>query len=475
MGLLTVLNHIKSRIVLSASWVIFCLPRTIAQNPPRLLLSEAVEEGLHGYQNILAKQNIVRSSQALLRNTKNEFLPNVVVGLQQDYGTVNGQFGPLTPYGASGLSSSGPTFAGQSWNAAFGATYLVNTNWEVFTFGRLASKLKLSEQRLSKDSADLIQEEFIQGVKISSAYLNLLIAQRLIKNAESNLNRAAGLQQVVLARTKSGLNAGVDSSVANSEVSAARLSLISAIDNEQQLRGQLNLLINANASQDLPLDSSFFKSIPAIISSSKDLAQNPQVKYYQTIIDESRRSSDYLRKSIMPSLNIFGVGQGRGSGFDYNYTPDYSSRFTKNYLEGVKPARVNYAAGVSIAWNIMSIKKIHEQVVAQNFLTEAYQNQFELANAQLTNQLLLSDEHIANSLQRFREVPVEYKAASDAYIQKSVLYKNGLSNIVDLQQALYAINKAETDISIAYINVWQALLLKAAASGDFNLFLSQVK
>jgi hypothetical protein len=60
-------------------------------------------------------------------------------------------------------------------------------------------------------------------------------------------------------------------------------------------------------------------------------------------------------------------------------------------------------------------------------------------------------------------------------VQKSVLYKNGLTNIVDVQQALYALNRAETDMSISYINTWQALLLKAAASGDFDLFRRQVQ
>ena len=73
------------------------------------------------------------------------------------------------------------------------------------------------------------------------------------------------------------------------------------------------------------------------------------------------------------------------------------------------------------------------------------------------------------------EVPIQYKAASDAYIQKSVLYKNGLTNIVVVQTALFSVNKAETDMSVAFIQVWQALLLKAAASGDFNLFLGQVR
>jgi hypothetical protein len=65
------------------------------------------------------------------------------------------------------------------------------------------------------------------------------------------------------------------------------------------------------------------------------------------------------------------------------------------------------------------------------------------------------------------------KAASDAYLQKSVLYRNGLATIVDITQALYTLNRAETDRDIAVSNVWQALLLKAAASGDFGLFINQ--
>jgi hypothetical protein len=54
-----------------------------------------------------------------------------------------------------------------------------------------------------------------------------------------------------------------------------------------------------------------------------------------------------------------------------------------------------------------------------------------------------------------------------------VLYKNGLTNLVDLTQTLYVLVRAETDRDIANNNVWQALLLKAASSGDFSIFENQ--
>ena len=131
--------------------------------------------------------------------------------------------------------------------------------------------------------------------------------------------------------------------------------------------------------------------------------------------------------------------------------------------------------GLGISWNLISPVKINQQVKAQQFISAAYENEYDLVTTQLKDQLILSDQQIANSLKSIKEAPLQLKAATDAYIQKTALYKNGLSDIVDVQQALYALNRAQTDISVAYINVWQALLLKAAASGDFNLFINQVQ
>src|SRR5690606_13674740 len=113
-------------------------------------------------------------------------------------------------------------------------------------------------------------------------------------------------------------------------------------------------------------------------------------------------------------------------------------------------------------------------VRAQRLISTGLQEEYEQASRQLDAQLQLAETKIGNALDNYREVPVQLKAASDAYLQKSVLYKNGLTNLVDVTQTLYALTRAETDRDIAYNNVWQALLLKAAASGDFDLFLHEL-
>ncbi len=447
----------------------------IAKGQPQqsLLLSQAIQTGLQNYQSIQAKRNYLQSSAELVKNTKTEYLPNVVASLQQAYGTVNGQFGPSSAYGVSGTTSDGPTYSSQRWSAAFGGVYVLNSNWEVFSFGRLKSRIAYSSSQVMRDSADLVQEQFIQSVKIAGVYLNLLVAQTLLNTANANLERAKYVQTVVTARTLNGLNAGVDSSIANAEVSKARLLIIDATNSKQQYSNQLAQLINS-AVADYTADSTFLKNLPVTYNTELTVEQNPQVKFYKSRIDQSNSYASLLGKSILPGVNLFGIFQSRGSGFDYNYTP-LNNSYSKGYFTGINPVRSNYVAGVSIAWNIMSIAKIRHQVLAQQFVSKGFQSEYDLVSTQLKDQLVLADQRIANSLQSWHEAPIQYKAASDAYLQKSVLYKNGLTNVIDLQQALYLLNRAETDMSVAYINVWQSLLQKAAASGDFDLFLKQVR
>ena len=116
---------------------------------------------------------------------------------------------------------------------------------------------------------------------------------------------------------------------------------------------------------------------------------------------------------------------------------------------------------------------MRQQVFAQEWTSKGLQNEYEVVNQQIQSQLALADQKMKNAIANYKEAPVQMKAASDAYLQKSVLYRNGLTDIVNVTQALYTLNRAETDRDISIENVWQALLLKAAASGDFGLFINE--
>lgn len=439
-----------------------------------LTIKDAVQSALNNYSSIKAKANYANASRATVRQAAREYLPDLNVSAQQDYGTVNGQNGPVYGYRGLSVASSGPALPSQNWNAAFGALYLANINWDFFSFGRAHEKIKVAKSALQRDESDLAQENFQQEVRVSAAYLNLLAAQRLTRSQQNNLERAQTLRYSVVTRVKNGLNAGVDSSLANAEVSNAAILLTRARDYEQEQANQLAQLMGV-APSDFATDTSLVARIPsaATMSNTTFSDSHPVLQYYKNRIDLSNEQAKYFRTFNYPTFSAFGVYQGRGSGFDYNYSALNTGAYNSDYGNGVNPTRTNYLFGIGLVWNLTSPLRVHQQVTAQQYISKALKDEYDLVDQRLRDQLVLADQKIGYAMDNYREAPIQVKASSDAYLQKSVLYKNGLSNIVDVTQALYALNRAETDRDIAYTNIWQALLLKAAAAGDFGLFINE--
>jgi outer membrane protein TolC len=436
-----------------------------------LTLNNAVETALSNYASIKAKNNYLSASKATVQQSKKEYLPNLNLSAQQDYGTVNGQNGPLYGMGLS-VASSGLPLPQQNWNAAFGALYLTNVNWDFFAFGRARERINVSQSIVIRDENDLAQEQFQHSIRVAAAYLNLLAAQRLTRSWENNLERASALKNVVVTRAKNGLIPGVDSSLANAEVSNAKISITQALDFEQEQANNLARLMGTS-NQQFQLDTLFFTRIPQSLSDSVSKTENhPLLKFYASRIAVSDQQARYYQTLGMPTFSLFGVFQGRGAGFSSSYATDQHA-YTQSYLEGIKPVRANYLLGFGATWNMTSILRTRQQVAAQSFVSSALKEEYNLADQQIKNQLILSENKIRNAIANYQEAPVQVRSASDAYLQKSVLYKNGLSNIVDLTQALYILNRAETNRDIALTNLWQALLLKAAAAGDFGIFMNQ--
>jgi outer membrane protein TolC len=443
------------------------------QGQDLLTLQEALELGLKNYGTIKSKDFQVQSSQHALSRVKRDYLPNVVLSAQQVYGTINGQNGPAYGFGGFGVASSGLPLPDQNWNAAFGAIYLANVNWEVFTFGRVRGQIHVADAALDVNQRDLTQEQFQHEVRVAAAYLNVLGTQRLTVAQQKNLERAQVVQRSVGARARGGLVAGVDSALANAEVSNAKIALLRAMDLQQEEEKKLALLIGTPDARTL-LDSSFVSATPAANGGDTGVVANhPVLSFYQGRVDLSLAQLKLSRKSYFPSLNLVGVFQTRASGFEFGYTADQTA-FTHSYSDGVSPSRSNYLVGIGLIWNLTSLLRTSEQVKSTNYASLASQAEFELAKQQLNTQLQVADAKLSNALQIQHETPIQVNSATDAYTQKSALYQNGLATIVDVTQTLYALNRAETDRDIAFINVWQALLLKAAATGDLTLFTKEI-
>ena len=252
------------------------------------------------------------------------------------------------------------------------------------------------------------------------------------------------MRDVVVTRAKHGLNPGVDSAQANAEVANAKISLINAIDFEQEQSNLLAQLMGV-PSQSFTLDTVFVSKVPAELSDTSifQLENHPVLQWYKSRITLSTELEKYERTYSYPTFSLFGVAQTRGSGFGSGYAQnphDYST----GYWNGAEPTTGNYLAGISVTWNFTQTLRVSQQTKAQKFVTEGLQDEYSLADQQLTAQWELSKTKITNALDNYFLAPVQVKAAAQAYLQKVTLYKHGLTNLVDVTQAAYVLTMMNT-------------------------------
>ncbi|HET6255346.1 MAG TPA: TolC family protein [Puia sp.] len=438
-----------------------------------LTLSQALRIAVTNYPKIKAAENIVGASALEMNAAKQDGLPDLTVGIQTAYGTLDGSNGLSN--GMPGLTSitGGQTNPTQNWQAAFGAMYLANIDWNLFSFGLQRAHVAAALGQYDQDKRSLEQQIFQQQVKVAGAYLSLLAAVHVRMAMESNLTRTLQLRDVILARTINGLNPGVDSSIANAEVSKARLSLIDARNFEQIQANRLSTQMGIRP-QSFTVDTAASQTLPKdlLTSPGPDLSTNPSLRFLASQVYTSNLFADYIRKEGLPRFLLFAAGQDRGSGFGNNYATNPAD-FTTSPLRGIEPYRANYLIGVGVIWDITSLGPTRTRAAAQQQRSAAFANEYQLEQNNLINQLALSDQQIRNALEKYRETPVQLQAATDAYAQKTALYANGLTNIVDVSQTLYLLNRAEIDRDIACNAIWQALLFKAGTLGDLTPFLQQ--
>lgn len=438
-----------------------------------LTMQQALDQGQANYGSIKSKRYTAEASKDAATAIAKEYLPNVVLSAQQVYGTINGQNGPLYGFGGFGVASSGLPLDHQNWNAAFGALYLANFNWEFFTFGKVRGRIEVAKASQAISAEDLAQEEFQHQVRVAAAYLNVLASQRLKNAQQKNLDRASVFQRSVVARARTGLIAGVDSSLANAEVSNAKIALTRAVDLVQQETQKLSLLLG-NPGADYALDSAFVNRVPSFgVLRENASALHPILRFYRSRVDYNLEQSKLTQKLYYPSLNLVGILQKRASGFEAAYVQDQTA-FSRSYIDGITPTRSNYLVGVGLTWNLTAISRTFSQSRSAKATVLASQAEYDLKQQELESQLAIAEQKLANALSIYNEAPIQVLSATNAFDQKNALYKNGLSTIVDVTQTLYTLNRAETDRDLAYINVWQALLMKAAAVGDLTLFTKEL-
>ena len=437
-----------------------------------LTLEQAIEQVTQRYPLLKSKEAQLQASMYDTQNQKGNYFPDLTFGAQQSYGTINAQNGPLYAYGGLGSAATSMPLAEQNWNAAFGSLYFANVNWNVFSFGKTRQGIARVKAQQAVQQQDLTQEIFKHQIKVSATYFNLLAAQRIVEVQERNLDRAKVFYTITETKAKTGLIAQVDERLAQAEVAFAQTTFLKSYDKELEWNKQLSDLLD-NENQSYQLDPIFVTAKPVVFEQVYTTTDHPILQWQKEKVKQSQTMEKLVHRSSLPQLNAFGIIQGRGSGFDWNYVQD-NTAFSKNYNKGVGIDRSNYLVGLQLTWNISHYFRSLSKVKAQEKRSQSLEADYERMNRELANQVELAQAQYLNAEAIWTQSTIEVQAATIAFSQQKALYENGLSDLVAFTQALYTLQRAEISYEIAQNNVWQALLMQASAQGDIQFLINAI-
>lgn len=437
-----------------------------------LTLAQAVEQVTQRYPLIKSKEAKLQASMYNTQNQKGNYFPDLTFGAQQSYGTINAQNGPLYAYGGLGSASTSMPLAEQNWNAAFGSLYFANVNWNVFSFGKTRQGVAMAKAQQAVKQQEVAQEVFKQQVKASAIYLNALAAQRILEVQQRNVDRAQVFYTLTEAKAKSGLIAQVDERLAQAEVAFAQTTHIKAQDKVLEWEKQLSDVLD-QPSQAYVLDPVFVTAKPVLFEREYPRDTHPFLQVQAHKIEQSETMEKVVQRGRLPQLNAFGIIQGRGSGFDWNYVQD-NSAFSRNYSHGVGIDRTNYLVGLQLTWNISHFFRTASKVKEQEQLSLSLQAEYATMDRELANQVELTQAQYLNATAIWDQSAIEVQAAAVAFDQQKALYENGLSDLVAFTQALYTLQRAEISFEVAQNNIWQALLMQASAQGDIQILINAI-
>jgi outer membrane protein TolC len=447
--------------------VLFFSTNAIAQIPgdTPVQLRGAIQLAEQNYHLLKSKKLEANAAGKNVDVTKYSRLPTIEASYQANISTANNLTGQFYPYGI--LPMTGPPSFNNNYSPATGSAASILLNWQAITFGQRNAQIDLSVAEAKTKTSDWQQELFNHKINVISTYLDLLLTYDIVNIQHRNIERVQESLRQSLELTKSGIKPGVDTALFQSELSKAKIDWLNA---QNQLQTEQLLLEELIIIDPLPVptDTAFLNRLPIMaINKDTSFAAHPSIQSAQSQFDFNKLKEQFLRKSYLPKLSLWGTGFARGSGFHADGT--------MKTWDGLGLSRYNYGAGVQLSFPIMKYGEVKQQLREQNLLSEAaYERLLDVKNT-LTTQQRLANTTFNSSIAVAAESQQQLKSGQYAYYAMQIRYNTGLVNFSDLIQAQYNLLKAELDLKKSYWDSWKALLLQAAVKGDENIFLQEIR
>ena len=435
----------------------------LAQKTPVYSLGALVDSARRHLPLLLEKQALVESARAGITEAKDAFLPQLNVVEELSVGSANDLTGPFLPVPGVVHSIAGSINAASNYQAVTGNMASLYGQYDLVTFGLKDARVANARAYAGLTQADLAKARYLVSWDISRLYFNILSHRYQLAVDQEDVRRHDSMYTISTALTGSGVNPGVDSSLARAGLSRTRVRYNEALGELNRLQDQLAYLTGIS-NPGIGMDTS--TAVPTLALPEENL--NPLLDYFAKQKQQYDAQEQLARKSYLPRVVLGAGGWARGSSIQY-------SNVYESPGEGLGYQRLNYLAGVGLTYDLFNgvhrrdrLNVLTQQVQAADYAMQQQQ-------LSLRNQQVQADESIRTARANLDELPAQLQAATNAYQTKLAQYRAGIINLVDVLTAAFELTEAQTGY-IQTLNEWYtASLDKAAATGNLDLFIQTIK
>jgi outer membrane protein TolC len=225
-----------------------------AQRATTYTLSELVDSASRHLPLLLEKQALVQSAQAGIKEARDAFLPQVNAVEELSAGSANDLEGPFLTIPGVIHPIGGGINATSNYQAVTGNMASLYGQYELVNFGLRGAKVASAKAFVGFTQADLEKERYQVKWEIGRIYFAIQKNRNQLAVDSEDMRRYQSMYEVSRALTGSGVNPGVDSSLARAGLSRTRINYNEAMGALRRLQLQLGYLTGIEAPE-IPVDT----------------------------------------------------------------------------------------------------------------------------------------------------------------------------------------------------------------------------
>jgi len=418
---------------------------------------------------LIEKQALLQAANATVTDTKHSFLPRLKLSEQVNVGSDNSLAGSYFTYGITPSTSAGVRDE-NNLQPATGNIGVLYSEYELFNFGLKNARLKNAEAYSALQKTDLEREEYLLESSVARLYFSVLKNEYRLAADQQNTERYRELYLIIKALTSSGINPGVDSSLAKAELSKAVINYNQTLGRINQLKEQISFYTGI-PSTSLAVDTSgrdFSHVIPQAVPYLMDTVNNPVINYFTRYQDIFITTDKVIRKTYLPKILLSSSVWVRGSSIQF------SDQY-KSLSSGLGYQRFNYAAGIALTYDLFNGFYRKDKLRINHFELQAAEARLQQEKLVLTSSSNQADQALQTIRANLAELPVQLSAAEATYSQKLAQYRAGIISLVDLTNASFVLYRSQTDYIETISDWYLAEMDKAEATGNLVQFINSIK